>query len=153
MFVIHGVSKKFVESYHKTKDTNKFSLLPFKIVAFSYNIRLTKFVQLPETISKGILWNRRRMAVTRSLIAFTSAKRAPSMAAFKRGNRKKSARASSREQGGRSTTATIFWARNWRTRIALRAGAVSWKIIHFPVLCNSGRTRRIRCSNRFKTAW
>ena len=58
---VHGVSKKLSESYqktNKTKDTNKFSLLPFKIVAIRYNTRLTMFVQLPETISKGLLWNR-----------------------------------------------------------------------------------------------
>ena len=55
------MSKKFGESYqktNKTKGTNKFSLLPFKIVAIRYNRRLTTFVQLPETISKSLLWNR-----------------------------------------------------------------------------------------------
>ena len=53
-FVVQGVSKKLGESYQekKTKDTNKFSLLPFKIVAIRYNTRLTTFVQLPETINK-----------------------------------------------------------------------------------------------------
>ena len=54
----HSVSKKFGESYQKTTDTNKCSLLPFKIVAIRYNTCLTTFVQLPETISKGLLWNR-----------------------------------------------------------------------------------------------
>ena len=55
------VCKKFGESYqktNKTKYTNKFSLLPFKIVAICYNTRLTTFIQLPETISNGLLWNR-----------------------------------------------------------------------------------------------
>ena len=32
--------------------------MSFKIVAIRYNTRLTTFVQLPETISKGLLWNR-----------------------------------------------------------------------------------------------
>ena len=57
---IQGVSKKFGESYHKinkTKETNKFPLLSFKIVAIRYNTRLRTFVQLPETIGKGLLWN------------------------------------------------------------------------------------------------
>ena len=45
-FNIHSVSKKFSES-----------LLPLKIVAIHCNTRLTTFVQLPETISKGLLWN------------------------------------------------------------------------------------------------
>ena len=36
----------------------KFSLLPFKIIAIRYNTHLTTFIQLPETISKGLLWNR-----------------------------------------------------------------------------------------------
>ena len=88
---LHGVSKKFCESYpitNKIKDTNKFSLLPFKTVAICYNTRLTTFVQLPETISNG---NDLRMAVTRSLMAFMSAKRAPLIAVFKRGNKKKPA--------------------------------------------------------------
>ena len=55
------MSKKFSESYqktNKTKDTNKFSSLPFKIVAICYNTHLITFAQLPETISKSLLWNR-----------------------------------------------------------------------------------------------
>ena len=55
---VHGVSKKFGESDQETKETNKFSSLQLKIVAISYNTGLTKFAQLPETISKGLLWNR-----------------------------------------------------------------------------------------------
>ena len=59
----YGTSKYQIsihESYqktNKTKDTNKFYLLPFKIVAIRYNTRLTTVVQLPEIISKGLLWN------------------------------------------------------------------------------------------------
>ena len=55
------MSKNFGESYrktNKTKYTNKFSSLSFKIVAIRYNTRSTTFVQLPETIRKGLLWNR-----------------------------------------------------------------------------------------------
>ena len=67
--------------------------------------------------------------------------------------RKKSAEVKLGEKGGWSSTATIFWARIWRTRIALCVEALSWNSIHFRVLYNSGRTHQIRCSNRFKTAW
>ena len=55
---IQGMSKNFGKSYqktNKTKDTNKFSLLRLKIVTILYNKRLTTFLQLPETISKGLL--------------------------------------------------------------------------------------------------
>ena len=45
-------------TYQITKDTNKFSLLSFQIVAIRYNTYLSMFVQLPKTISKGLLWNR-----------------------------------------------------------------------------------------------
>ena len=58
---MHGVSKKFGESYqktNKTKVTNKFSLLPFKTVAIRFNTRLTTILQFPETTSKSLPWNR-----------------------------------------------------------------------------------------------
>ena len=54
---LHSISKKFGESYQNTKDTNKFSLLRLKIVTILYNKCLTTFLQLPETISKSLLWN------------------------------------------------------------------------------------------------
>ena len=53
---------------------NKFSLLLFKIVTIRYNTRLTMFVQLPQKSGKGSCGIDRRTAVTRSFVAFTSAK-------------------------------------------------------------------------------
>jgi hypothetical protein len=77
---ICGVSKKFSEWYqntNKTGDTNKLTTLDFNIIAILHNTLLTMFIKLLET-------------VTRSWIAATSAKRAPFMMLFRRGNRKKS---------------------------------------------------------------
>jgi hypothetical protein len=51
------VSKKFGEWYQKTnetEDTNKLTLLAFKIIAILHNTLLAKFVKLLETISKGL---------------------------------------------------------------------------------------------------
>ena len=42
----------------KTKYTNKFSLLPLKIVTIRYNTRFSMLVQLPKTVSNDLLWNR-----------------------------------------------------------------------------------------------
>jgi hypothetical protein len=80
MDIIRGVSKKFGEWHHKTnntEDTNKLTLLAFKIIAILHNTLLATFIKLLET-------------VTRSWIAATSEKRAPFMMLFRRGNRKKS---------------------------------------------------------------
>ena len=60
MLIIHGVSKKvrWIPSNNKQNKRHiQIFLLPFRIVAIRYNTRLTKFVQIPETISKGPLWN------------------------------------------------------------------------------------------------
>jgi hypothetical protein len=60
------VSKTFGEWYqkaNKTEDTNKLTLLAFKIIAILHNTRLATFIKLLETVSKG------RTAVTRSWIA------------------------------------------------------------------------------------
>jgi hypothetical protein len=54
---ICGVSKKFGESYqktNKTEDTNKLTLLAFKIIAILNNTRLAMFIKLLETVSKGL---------------------------------------------------------------------------------------------------
>ena len=83
--MLNGMSEKFGQSYQKTsktKDTNKFSLFPFKIVAIRYNTRLITFAQLPQTISKDLLWNRSLNDCHTIFMAFTSAKRASLMAAF-----------------------------------------------------------------------
>jgi hypothetical protein len=48
-----GVSKKFGEWYqktNKTEDTNKLTLLPFKIIAILHNTRLATFIKLLETV-------------------------------------------------------------------------------------------------------
>jgi hypothetical protein len=52
---ISGVSKKFGEWYqktNKTEDTNKLTLLAFKIIAILHNILLATFIKLLETVCK-----------------------------------------------------------------------------------------------------
>jgi hypothetical protein len=71
--------------------------LAFKIIAILHNTLLAKFIKLLGTVSTGLFRN--RTAVTRSWIAATSAKRAPFIMLFRRGNRKKSAGARSGEYG------------------------------------------------------
>jgi hypothetical protein len=54
---IGGVSKTFGEWYqktNKTEDTNKLTLLAFKIIAILYNTLLATFIKLLETVSKGL---------------------------------------------------------------------------------------------------
>jgi hypothetical protein len=85
---IRGVSKKFGEWYqktNKTEDTNKLSLLAFKIIAILYNTLLATLIKLLQTVSKGLFRIVRSTAVTRSWIVATSAKRAPFMMLFRRG--------------------------------------------------------------------
>jgi hypothetical protein len=58
---IRGVSKKFGEWYqktNKTEDTNKLTLLAFKIIAILHNTLLATFIKLLETVSKGLFRNR-----------------------------------------------------------------------------------------------
>jgi hypothetical protein len=91
--IIRGVSKKFGEWYqksNKTEDTNKLTLLAFKIIAILHNTLLLTFIRLLKTVSKASSGFDLRTAVTRSWIAATSAKRAPFIMLFRRGNRKKS---------------------------------------------------------------
>jgi hypothetical protein len=55
-FFMRGVSKKFGEWYqktNKTEDTNKLTLLVFKILAILHNTLLATFIKLLETVSKG----------------------------------------------------------------------------------------------------
>jgi hypothetical protein len=69
---ICGVSKKFGEWYqktNKTEDTNKLTLLAFKIIAILHTTRLATFIKLLETLSKGLLRIDRRTAATRCWIA------------------------------------------------------------------------------------
>jgi hypothetical protein len=61
MLHICGVSKMFGEWYqkiNKTEDTNKLTLLAFKIITILHNTRLAKFIRLLETLSKGLCRNR-----------------------------------------------------------------------------------------------
>jgi hypothetical protein len=54
------VSKKFGEWYKKanrTEDTNKLTLLAFKINAILHNTLLETFIKLLETVSKGLFGN------------------------------------------------------------------------------------------------
>jgi hypothetical protein len=56
-----GVSKMFGEWYQKTnitEDTNKLTLLVFKIIAILHNTLLETFIKLLETVSKGLFRNR-----------------------------------------------------------------------------------------------
>jgi len=55
------VSKKFGEWYqktNKTEDTNKLTLLAFKIIAILHNTLFATFIKLLETVSKGLCRNR-----------------------------------------------------------------------------------------------
>jgi hypothetical protein len=68
------VSKKSGEWYqktNKTEDTNKLTLLAFKIIVIIHNTLLATFIKLLETVSKGPFRIDRRTAVTRSWIAAT----------------------------------------------------------------------------------
>jgi hypothetical protein len=61
MLHICGVSKMFGEWYkktNKTEDTNKLTLLAFKIIAILHTTRLATFIKLLKTVSKGLFRNR-----------------------------------------------------------------------------------------------
>jgi hypothetical protein len=52
------VSKNFGEWFqktNKTEDTNKLTLLAFKIIAVLHNTLLATFIKLLESVSKGLL--------------------------------------------------------------------------------------------------
>jgi hypothetical protein len=66
--LIRGVSKKFGDWYqktNKTEDTNKLTLLAFKIIAILYNTLLETFIKLLEAISKYLFRNRSQNRQTR----------------------------------------------------------------------------------------
>jgi hypothetical protein len=83
MFHICGVSKTFGEWYqetNKTEDTNKLTLLTFKIIAILHNTRLATFIlhntrlatfiKLLETVSNGtFLYCRRTAAIQQRVTA------------------------------------------------------------------------------------
>jgi hypothetical protein len=61
MLHICGVSKNFGEWYQDTnqiEDTNKLTLLAFKIIVILHNTRLATFIKFLETVSKGLFRNR-----------------------------------------------------------------------------------------------
>jgi hypothetical protein len=64
---IRGVSKKFSEWYqktNKTEDTNKLTLVAFKIIAILHNTLLATFIKILETVSKGLCSNQSWIAAT-----------------------------------------------------------------------------------------
>jgi hypothetical protein len=57
---LRGVSKKFGEWYrktNKTENTNKLTLLAFKIIAILHNTLLATFIKPVETVRKGLFRN------------------------------------------------------------------------------------------------
>jgi hypothetical protein len=86
---IRGVSKMFGEWYqktNKTKDTNKLTLLAFKIIAILHNTLLATFIKLLETVSKGLFRTRSKNRCH----TFLHYSHVCKTCAFRRGNRKKS---------------------------------------------------------------
>jgi hypothetical protein len=72
MLHICGVSKTFGDWYqktNKTEDTNKLTLLAFKIITILHNTRLASFIKHLETVSKGLLGIDRRTSVTQRVTA------------------------------------------------------------------------------------
>jgi hypothetical protein len=66
MLHICGVSKTFGEWYqktNKTEDTNRLTLLAFKIIAILHNTRLATFIKLLETVSRTAAIQQRLTAV------------------------------------------------------------------------------------------
>jgi hypothetical protein len=66
------VSKTFGEWYqktNKTEDTNKLTLLAFKIIVILHNTLLATFIELLETASKGLFDFRRTAAIQQRLTA------------------------------------------------------------------------------------
>jgi hypothetical protein len=56
---------EWYQKTNKTEDTNKLTLLAFKIIAILHNTRLATFKKLLETVSKG----RRAAAIQQRLTA------------------------------------------------------------------------------------
>jgi hypothetical protein len=49
---------EWYQKTNKTEDTNKLTLLGFKIIANLHKTRLATFIKLKETVSKGLFRNR-----------------------------------------------------------------------------------------------
>ena len=155
-YSLHDMSKKFGESYqktNKTKDTNTFSLLLFKIVAIRNNTRLTTSVQLSETISKGLLRNRSQNGCHMIFECHSRPQNVhlswpPSSGETGRSPQEPDQVNKEDYQAQLPSSEPRIGARGSHCVQRHYRGAAS----HCPVLCNSVRTRWIRCSNRFKTA-
>jgi hypothetical protein len=66
------VSKRFSEWYqktNKTEDTNKVTVLAFKIIAILHNTRLATFIKLLETVSRGLFRNQSQNSCQQRLTA------------------------------------------------------------------------------------
>jgi hypothetical protein len=90
---ICDVSKKFGEWYqktNKTEDTNKLTLLTFKIIAILHNTLLETFIMLLKTVSKGLFRNRSQNCCHTFLDYRQVCKTCAFLMLFRRGNRKKS---------------------------------------------------------------
>ena len=151
---IRGVSKKFGEwcqKTNKTEDTNKLTLLAFKIIVILYNTLLATFIKLMETVSKGLCRNRSQNRCHTFLDCRHACKTCAFHDALQAGKTESAQAPDQGSSGGWSRRGTPLWAKNW-TQIAQCAGALSCSNIHCPVLCNPGRRRWMRRSNRFKTS-
>jgi hypothetical protein len=49
---------EWCQKTNKTEDTNKLTLLAFKIITIIHKTRLATFIKLLETVSKGLVRNR-----------------------------------------------------------------------------------------------
>ena len=97
------MSKKFGEWYqktNKTEDTNKVTLLVFKIIAILHNTLLTMVIKLLETVSKGLFRNRSQNRCYTFLDCRHVCKTCAFHDALPAGKQKDSAGARSGEYGG-----------------------------------------------------
>jgi hypothetical protein len=61
---------EWYQKTNKTEDTNKLTLLAFKIIAILHNNRLATFIKLLETVSKGLFRNRSQNSCQTFLVVF-----------------------------------------------------------------------------------
>jgi hypothetical protein len=48
---------EWYQKTNKTEDTNKLTLLAFKIIIILHSTLLATFIKLLETVNKGLFWN------------------------------------------------------------------------------------------------
>jgi hypothetical protein len=80
---------EWYQKTYKTEDSNKLTLLAFKIIAILHNTLLATFISFWKLSAKASLGIYCRTTVPRSWIATTTAKRVPFMMLFRWGNRNK----------------------------------------------------------------